>query len=91
MPTFIYHMGQLIEKSARPVEINPAASDLPSPAVHSFAAYQSPINDATISSSRQRERDLHRSDSYDPRDTPASFKKAKNARRQANKRIAKSS
>jgi hypothetical protein len=87
MPVYIYHMGQLIEKSARPREIK-AASDLPAPNVHSFASYASPIDSQTISSHRQRDRDLHNSGSYDPRDTPVSFRKAQDGRRKFNKRTA---
>ena len=81
MPIYIYHMGQLIEKSARPREIK-AASDLPAPAIQGFDSYESPIEGSgIISSHRQRERDLNNSGSYDPRDTPAEFRKAKDGRR----------
>ena len=80
MPVYVYHMGQIIEKSARPRQIN-AASDLPAPAVQSFETYSSPIDEAPISSHRQRDRDLHTSGSYDPRDTPAAFMKARDGRR----------
>ena len=88
MTTYIYHMGQLIEKSARPEQINPAASDLPAPAVQSFAAYSSPIDGATISSHRQRDRDLHSSGSYDRRVEPASFRKARDVSRTINRKLA---
>lgn len=87
MATFVLHEGKLIDKRERPVPLK-AASDLPAPAVHSFESYASPVDDRPITSNRQRERDLHASGSYDPRDTPAAFKKAKNARREANKRTA---
>lgn len=80
MPTYVWYMGQLIEKSARPAPLRDKTSDLPAPAVQSFDAYASPIDGATISSHRQRDRDLHNSGSYDKRDTPQSFKDAKNAR-----------
>ena len=46
-------------------------------------AYESPIDDSTISSHRQRERDLHNSGSYDPRDTPAAFREARDGRRKS--------
>jgi hypothetical protein len=85
MPVYIYHMGQLIEKSARPREIK-AASDLPAPAVQGFETYASPIDDTSISSHRQRDRDLHNSGSYDPRDTPAAFRKAQDGRRKLKQR-----
>ena len=88
MPTYVYRNGVLIDRrDLPPVEVR-ARSDLPAPAVMVLEAYASPINDKTISSHRQREKDLDASGSYDPRDTPASFKRAKDARREANKRAA---
>ena len=88
MPVYILYGGRLIEKRYKPAVHTHAASDLPAPAIQSFDAYASPIDASTSSSHRQRERDLHASGSYDPRDTPAAFRKAKDARRQANKRSA---
>lgn len=87
MPVYVLHMGQIIEKSARPAKRN-AVSDLPAPAVQSFDAYASPIDNASVSSHRQRDRDLHNSGSYDPRDTPAAFRKAQNGRRKFTERAA---
>jgi hypothetical protein len=81
MPVYVLYEGRLIEKRYRPAEPQHARSDMPAPAVQSFAAYPSPIDDTTISSHRQRDRDLHNSGSYDPRDTPASFRKARDGRR----------
>ena len=88
MVTYVYHMGRLIVKSARPA-VKSSWSDLPAPAVQSFTSYSSPIDGQTISSHRQRDRDLTSSNSYDKRDTPQSFKKAQDARRAANQRAAK--
>lgn len=87
MPVYVYHMGQIVERSARPPKINHAASDLPAPAVQSFESYPSPINDQTISSHRQRDKDLDKSGSYDPRDAPASFRKARDVRRKINRQL----
>ena len=87
MVTYVYHMGRLILKSARPA-VRSCCSDLPAPAVQSFTAYSSPIDGQTIASHRQRDRDLTTSDSYDKRDTPQSFKRAQDARRAANQRNA---
>jgi len=87
MPVYVLYRGQMIEKSARPREVI-AVSDLPAPNVHSFAAYASPIDSQTISSHRQRDKDLHNSGSYDPRDTPVSFRKAQDGRRKSNQRSA---
>ena len=88
MPVYVLYEGRLIDKRYRPARSTHAASDLPAPAVQSFETYASPVDDSTISSHRQRDRDLHASGSYDPRDTPASFRRAKDARRQSNKRSA---
>ncbi len=54
------------------------------PRVSRFEAYESPVGGGTISSDRQRERDLFASDSYDVRDTPKEFVKAKEQRDKAN-------
>jgi hypothetical protein len=86
MPIYILHGGRLIEKRHRPANSRRAASDLPAPSVQSFEAYASPIDDATISSHRQRDRDLANSGSYDPRDTPATFRRARDGRRKHAKR-----
>jgi hypothetical protein len=86
MPTYVFYQGRLIEKRYRPAQSQHATSELPAPAVQSFAAYLSPIDDALISSSRQRDRDLYNSGSYDPRDTPASFRKAQDVRYQQRRR-----
>lgn len=45
-------------------------SDFPCPNVSRFKGYESPIDGKWISSDRQREQDLARSNSYDPRDLP---------------------
>lgn len=81
MTIFIYYQGRLIEKRYRPAEYR-AQSELPAPTVHSFDAYASPIDGQTISSHRQRDRDLHSSGSYDRRDEPAAWKKARDVRYQ---------
>jgi hypothetical protein len=86
MQVFVYRDGRLVRKRDLPVRPNPVASILPAPAVHSFESYASPIDDATISSHRQRDRDLASSGSYDPRDTPATFRRARDGRRKHAKR-----
>ena len=87
MPTYVAHKGQLIEKHLKPQKAA-ARSSLPAPAVHGFETYASPIDGKPISSHRQRDKDLHTSGSYDPRDTPAAFKKARHARTRSNKQLA---
>jgi hypothetical protein len=86
MPTYVFYQGRLIEKRYRPVQPQHAASDLPAPAVQSFESYPSPIDDTVISSSRQRDKDLYNSGSYDPRDAPATFKDARDVRHQRQRR-----
>ena len=88
MPVYVFYEGRLIEKRYRPAAPQHAASDLPAPAVQSFDAYASPIDERTISSHRQRDRDLYASGSYDPRDTPAEFRRARDARRKFARRAA---
>ena len=83
MPVYVYYEGRLIEKRYRPAISGHAASDLPAPAVQGFESFESPIDGSTISSHRQRDKDLHNSGSYDPRDTPAAFKEARNGRRKS--------
>ena len=88
MPTYVLYQGRLIEKRYCPAPPQHAQSDLPAPAVQSFETYASPIDERSISSHRQRDRDLHNSNSYDPRDTPAEFRKARDGRRKLNKQLA---
>jgi hypothetical protein len=88
MPTYVFYDGRLIDKCCRPVPSQHAASELPAPAVQSFASYASPIDDAVISSNRQRDRDLYHSGSYDPRDTPAAYRKARDGWRKLARRAA---
>jgi len=86
MPVYVLYQGRIIAKQYKPSPSQHAASELPAPHVLSFESYLSPINDNTISSARQRERDLHNSGSYDPRDEPAAFKKARDVRYQQRRR-----
>jgi hypothetical protein len=88
MPVYVFYGGRLIEKRYRPASPGHAASDLPAPNVQSFQSYASPIDSSTISSHRQRDRDLYQSGSYDKRDTPEAFKKAKDGRRKFIQRTA---
>ena len=83
MPTYVFYEGRLIEKRYKPAQPRHAASDLPAPAVQSFTSFESPIDGSTISSHRQRDKDLADSGSYDPRDTPAAFRKAQHGRRKS--------
>jgi hypothetical protein len=82
MPTYVLHKGRIIDKRLRPSDAL-AKSTYPAPTVQCFDAYPSPATGEIVSSHRQRERDLHASGSYDPRDTPPAFRKAQHARRQS--------
>ena len=88
MPIYVLYQGRLIDKRYRPANPGHAASDLASPSVWSFEAYSSPIDDTGVTSHRQRDRDLHNSGSYDPRDTPVEFRKARDVRHQQQRRRA---
>ena len=89
MPIYVYRHGKLVEKRKVRRAVPAGASELPAPAVQSFEAYASPIDGQTISSHRQRDKDLDASGSYDKRDTPQSFEKARDARRASDRRAAK--
>jgi hypothetical protein len=62
MTTYVYRDGEMVEKSQ--------ARKTPGTYVSRFESYESPIDGKTISSDRQRERDLYRSNSFDTRDYP---------------------
>ncbi len=87
MPTYVFYNDRLIDKRYLPAPYR-ALSDLPAPMIQSFSSYPSPIDGQNISSARQRDRDLHNSGSYDRRDTPAAFKKARDVRQQQQRRRA---
>lgn len=88
MVTYVYYLGEIIDKASRAAPARDNRSDLPAPAVQSFAAFASPIDGSTISSHRQRDRDLDASGSYDPRDTPSSWKKKRDERYEQRRRFA---
>ena len=79
MPTYVYYQGELIDKNERPASYF-GRSELPAPTVISFDAYASPVDGQTISSHRQREKDLQANGCYDPRDTPPAYRKAQDVR-----------
>ena len=62
---YVYRNGRLVPKQTR------AMREVDFPMVARFDAYASPIDDAWITSSRQRERDMAKNDAYDKRDLPA--------------------
>jgi hypothetical protein len=80
MPTYVYYQDRLIEKRYFPASPQHGRSELPAPAVHNFEAFNSPVDGRLIRSSAERERDLDQSGSYDPRDTPIAWKRARDVR-----------
>ena len=81
MPVYVLRNGELVEKTK-------ANGTSKGPYVSSFEAYESPIDGARITSSRQRELDMHRSNAYDVRDIGPNheFSRAKEARKAENGR-----
>ena len=88
MPIYVYYQGRLIDKRYHPSPSQHAAAELPAPAVHSFEAFASPIDGRLIRSRREHDRDLRETGSYDPRETPATWKKARDVRQQQQRRRA---
>ena len=70
---YVYRNGEIVPKTGK--------NSVP---VYRFKDYESPVTGASITSPRQKERDLERSGSYDPRDTPQEFRRAKQQRDAAN-------
>lgn len=72
MTTYVFHDGRMIEKALIPPPQNFAKrSNLSSPRVSRFEEMLSPVTEKTISSWRERDRDMYRADAIDPRDIPA--------------------
>ena len=83
MPTWVFYQGRLIDKRYKPASAaSHALSDLPAPAVVRFEAFASPVDGRPIRSRREHDRDLDANGCYDPRDTPAAFRKARDVRQQ---------
>jgi hypothetical protein len=78
---YVYRGGRMVPKTQETRENR-------SPYVSRFESYESPIDDRTISSHRQRDVDMHKSNAYDVRDIGPnhSFNKAKEARKAENER-----
>ena len=74
MTVWVWREGKLVEKTGKTV------------AAYRFKEYESPIDGALITSPRQRERDLERSGSIDPRDLPRDqqWSRGRNAQKEDN-------
>jgi hypothetical protein len=87
MTTYVLYQGRLIEKRYCPAPAaHHARSELAAPALRNFEAFASPVDDRLIRSNHEREIDLQNSGSYDPRDTPATFRKIRDARYEQRRR-----
>jgi hypothetical protein len=78
---YVLRNGKLIPKYRQETENKSAY-------ISRFQSYESPIDDKTISSHRQRDVDMHKSNSYDLRDIGPNheFTRAKQARKEYNER-----
>lgn len=76
---YVYRDGKVVEKSVR-FRANKSAY------ISRFETYESPVTGAPVSSDRQREVDLYKSNSYDVRDVGPNhaIAKAKEARKAEN-------
>jgi|SRR5678816_2896654 len=88
MSVWVIRNGELVEKANFEEARDDKRSIFPSPKVSRFESYESPIDDKTISSHRQRDVDMHKSNAYDVRDIGPNhaFTKAKEARKASNER-----
>lgn len=77
---YVYRDGEIVPKSQQKREDNK------SPYISRFETYESPVTGAPVSSDRQREMDLYKSNSYDVRDVGPNhaIAKAREARKAEN-------
>lgn len=80
MSVFVIREGKLVPKVWSP----PAPGGFPSPRVSRFDSIESPVTGQSVSSWRQRDRDMHAADAVDPRDIPV---KAREKRQRAVRRM----
>ena len=83
MTVWVYRNGELVEKRKIQGSII-AHSDLASPRVSRFEAFDSPVTDKSISSWRQRDADMKAVDAVDVRDLPKDHKFSKGREAQYN-------
>jgi hypothetical protein len=86
MTTYVYRDGRLLLKSTvQPLKVA-KSENLSTPNISRFESYASPVDDKTVSSHRERDLDLFRSNSYDERDVGPThpIAKAKAERKKAN-------
>ena len=86
MTVYVYRDGAVVPKGVVEPRKFAKSANLRTPNVSRFEAYESPVTGQTVSSDRQRELDLFKSNSYDGRDIGPnhSFAKAREARKEQN-------
>ena len=83
MTVWVFRDGQMVDKATVP-RLRRERSDLPSPRVSRFEAFDSPVTDKSISSWRQRDADMKAVDAFDRRDLPKDHKFSKGREAQLN-------
>lgn len=88
MATYVWRNGELVDRRVVDMldaeERDRRASGLPSPRVSRMDSFESPVTGKTVSSWRERDRDMSAAGAVDPRDLPRKpfeERAAKNARR----------
>jgi len=78
MTVFIIREGKVVEKGSMQEARDDRRSIFPAPRVSRMDSFESPVTGESISSWRQRERDMSAADAVDRRDIPqAAFDKRK--------------
>lgn len=67
MTTYVRRNGKLVDKATLH-GAPPASTGFPTPRISRFEAFESPIDGKTISSWRERDRDMTENDCFDTRD-----------------------
>ena len=65
---YVLRNGRLVEKGKS--QAWESRGYFPTPMISRFESFDSPVTGQSISSWRQRERDMHAADAVDPRDIP---------------------
>lgn len=71
MTCWVFREGMLVDKSTVDLRQFAKRANFPTPRVSRFEEMLSPVTEKTISSWRERDRDMQRADAVDPRDIPA--------------------
>ena len=85
MTVYVLRNNELVVKRKIEAEIPPDFTQFPTPMISRFEAMASPVDGRTISSWRERDRDMQQAGCVDPRDLPRGpfeQRERENARRQ---------